>query len=88
MATAEERRAALEEFVAARMAEGWRVESRSEFSVTMVRGKRINHILHLLLTIITAGLWVIVWILLALGGGEKHGIVTVDEDGVVTSRLI
>jgi hypothetical protein len=30
-----------------------------------------NHILHLLLTIFTAGLWLIVWIIIAMSGGGK-----------------
>lgn len=30
------------------------------------RGKGVNHVLHLLLTIFTGGLWLPVWIILAL----------------------
>lgn len=29
----------------------------------------VNHVLHLILTIITVGVWVVVWILLALMNG-------------------
>lgn len=29
--------------------------------------KKVNHILHLLLSILTAGIWIIVWILVSLG---------------------
>ena len=32
----------------------------------MIRRKGTNHILHLLLTIFTAGLWIIVWILVSI----------------------
>lgn len=36
-------------------------------------GSRPNHVLHLLLTIATAGFWAIVWVLVALGkiGGYR-----------------
>ena len=32
----------------------------------MVRRKTANHVLHLLLTVFTAGLWLIVWVLTAI----------------------
>jgi len=39
---------------------------------TLVRRKGTNHILHLILTLLTAGLWVIIWILLSIKiGGWK-----------------
>jgi hypothetical protein len=61
---------------------GWRVESRSEFQAVFARGHRPNHILHLLLTILTAGLWgLFVWLPLSIFGGEKRRMVSVDEYG-------
>ena len=36
---------------------------------------RPNHILHLLLSVVTLGLWLIVWLL--IGAGEKKAICTV-----------
>lgn len=68
---------AVNEFVSA----GWRVESRSEFQGVFVKGHRTNNTLHLILSIITAGLWIPIWILLAVLGGEKRQIVSVDEYG-------
>jgi hypothetical protein len=56
---------------------GWRVESRSEHQAVMVKGHRPNHILHLILTIITLGVWAIVWLLLTAFGGEKRKTITV-----------
>jgi hypothetical protein len=38
-------------------------------SVTTITRPNTNHILHLLLTLITGGLWLIVWILLTIKGG-------------------
>lgn len=50
----------------------------------MVKGHRLNHVLHLLLSIVTLGLWLIVWILLASFGGETRWLVKVDEYGNVS----
>ena len=47
----------------------------------MVRGHRPNHVLHLILTLITLGVWAIVWILVAILGGEKRKVISVDEYG-------
>lgn len=55
---------------------GWRVESRTDTQVVLVRGHRPNHILHLILSIITLGVWLIVWILVAVLGGEKRKVLT------------
>jgi hypothetical protein len=78
---AEQRRqlmdAATNEFVG----NGWRVESRSEFQGVFVKGHRPNHVLHLILSIVTLGLWIPVWILVTIMSGEKRRIVSVDEYG-------
>lgn len=45
----------------------------------MVHGHRPNHTLHLILTLVTLGVWAIVWIGVSLFGGKKREMVTVDE---------
>ena len=52
----------------------------------MVRGNRVNHVLHLLLTVITLGWWAIAWILIAVFGGEKRQMVNIDEFGNVSMQ--
>lgn len=52
----------------------------------LAKGNRPNHVLHLILTILTVGIWGIVWILLAAFGGEERVLMTVDEYGTVTAR--
>jgi hypothetical protein len=76
--TDEERKAALTKRVVSFTRKGWRVETRSDYQVTLVRGHRPNHLLHLLLTVLTVGLWAIVWICLAIFGGEKRIVVTAE----------
>ena len=48
-----------------------------------MRGKPVNHLLHLILTIVTVGLWGIVWIIVALTGGERRMQIAIDEYGNV-----
>jgi hypothetical protein len=79
--TPEERKALLAQAVANWVHGGWRVESQTDYQAVMARGHRPNHILHLILTLITLGIWAIVWILVTLLGGEKHAVVSIDEYG-------
>jgi hypothetical protein len=77
----EELKALLAQAVANWVHGGWRVESQTDFQAVMAKGHRLNHILHLILTIITLGIWAIVWILVVALGGEKRAVVSVDEYG-------
>ena len=86
--SADERKATLDRTLADRGAQGWRIENRSDFQATIATGKRIHHVLHLILTILTAGLWAIVWIILAITGGIKRHLLTVDEYGNVVDQKI
>ena len=81
--SSEERRAILARVVASDVASGGRVESQTSYQAVIVKGHRPNHILHLILTIATLGFWAIVWIALAIFGGEKRRTITVDEYGQV-----
>jgi len=49
----------------------------------LVQGRRPNHLLHLILTVLTLGLWLFVWIGLAVFGGEKRMVLVVEENGEV-----
>lgn len=60
---------------------GYRVESQSPEQAVMVTGRRPNHVLHVILSVITLGLWLIVWFLVAVFGGEKRKTITVQADG-------
>jgi hypothetical protein len=51
-----------------------------------VKGHRPNHILHLILSIITLGIWLIVWVLVGLFGGETRRTITVQPDGGVVGE--
>ena len=69
-------------------ANGWRVESRSRFQATIAQGKDTNHVLHLILSIVTFGFWLVVWALVAIFGGLKRRVVTVDQYGNVLEQKL
>jgi hypothetical protein len=85
---AERRRALLAFSVQRALAHGGRVESRDDRSALIVYGHRVHHFLHLLLTVVTVGAWLLVWMPMAILGGERRERITVDEaGGVSTQRL-
>lgn len=73
----------LEAQVAQHVGEGWRVESQSARQAVMVKGKRPNHLLHLILSVLTLGLWLIVWLVVALAAGEKRRVLNAPTAEVV-----
>jgi hypothetical protein len=84
----DERKAILDRRLSEAGAQGWRIENRSDFQATVAQGKPIHHILHLVLTILTAGLWLIVWICLAIFGGVKRRLLSVDDFGNIIDQKI
>ncbi len=52
----------------------------------LVYGRRVNHILHFLLGFVTFFLWWLVWLYLAITGGEKRRVVTVDDYGNILEQ--
>jgi cytochrome b561 len=83
--TMEERQQVLNRYVAEATRQGWRVMSQAPTQAQLVSGKPTSHLLHLVLTLITLGIWAIVWILVAIFGGEKQRFVSVDEWGTVST---
>jgi hypothetical protein len=79
--TPEQRKAALAQAVAQSVAQGNRVESHADYQAIVVKGHRPNHVLHLILTIITLGLWLLVWIPVAVLQKEQRTIIRVDDYG-------
>ena len=65
------------------VAKGWGIESQGQYYAVIVQGERVNHLLHLILSIITVGLWIIVW-LIVISGGQERMMIYVDEQGEVS----
>ena len=68
--------------------QGYRIESNTGGLVTMVSGKKTNHILHLLLSVVTLGLWLPVWLIVAAFGGERRVMLTTDDAGQVSWKHV
>ena len=75
----------VDERVAVLVANGYSVQSRSATQVILVRGRRPNHILHLLLTVFTIGSWGIVWIILTVTNRPQTKVITIGEHGMTES---
>lgn len=61
----------------------YRVTQQTATQATLTTGRRPSHVLHLILTIVTAGLWGLVWIGVALTNKERSFVVAVDAQGNV-----
>jgi hypothetical protein len=84
----DQRKATLDRTLQIQEAQGWRIESRSDFQATIAKGKPLNNKLHLILTIFTVGIWGIVWFILAITGGVKRRMITIDEYGNVIDSIV
>jgi hypothetical protein len=65
-----------------------RIESYSDLSAVVVVGRPVNHLLHLVATVLTLGIWSMVWLVLVLTAGEKRELIRVTEAGDVTVQQI
>jgi hypothetical protein len=85
----EQRRALLAQQIASMVAsQGARVESQSDFQAVLATGQPVNHVLHAIIFFCTCGIWLLVWLILALTGGVKRHLVTVDEFGNVNVQPV
>jgi hypothetical protein len=82
------RSAVLDAAVASHVQVGWAVESRSPTMAVMVsHAASPNHVLHLLLSLVTCGLWLVVWLLVAVtsSGRTRRVALTVGPNGEIVS---
>jgi len=86
--TPAERKELLARTIQAQVAAGGRIESQSDFQAVIIKGKPVNNVLQLVLTAVTFGLWAPIWIALAIFGGEKRSMVSVDEFGNASVQKI
>jgi hypothetical protein len=79
-----ERASILENNLVQATGQGGHVETRSATEAVVVYGRPVNHVLHLLLSVFTCGLWVPVWLLVTATGGQRRATICVDPDGNVS----
>ena len=46
--------------------------SDQEVAVMLSKKKKTNHVLHLLLSVVTLGVWVLIWILVAISNSSEN----------------
>lgn len=64
--------------------QGARIESVGGRSAVIVTGHKANHVLHLVLTLFTFGLWLPGWLIMAaINGNEKRWLISLGPDGVL-----
>ena len=86
--TVDQRKELLAQHISFQIAQGGRVESQSDFQAVIVYGHRVNHVLHLVITLFTCLLWGLVWLVLGITHGERREMVQVDRWGNLSvSRL-
>lgn len=83
--SSEDRKAALAHAVAREVRGGWHVQSQTDYQAVMLKpGTKVNHLLHLILSLLTLGFWLIVWIIIAVTHKREHRkVLSVDESGNV-----
>jgi hypothetical protein len=62
---------------------GARVQARTATQAVVTTGKPVNHILHLLVSVLCCGAWLPVWALVTAFGGIFSRTLTIDENGEV-----
>ena len=76
-----ERKSILEKQIIFYASAGWSLETQTEFAAVMSSGKRLNHILHLLLSVVTLGFWLIIWLFLLMVNRITKKTIRVDKFG-------
>ena len=74
----------LEQSVMDAISKGWKIESQGKYHAVIVEGGSVNHLLHLILSILTSGIWIIVWFLLVVFGGQRRRMIYVNEQGYIS----
>lgn len=73
----------LSQAITREVASGYRVESQTDIQAVLVKGGKVNHVLHLILTLITFGFWSFVWLVVWIINRETRLILSVDDYGNV-----
>ncbi|MFW6074049.1 MAG: hypothetical protein ACOC9Y_00530 [Chloroflexota bacterium] len=66
--------------------EGWKVERQEPYAVYLSKGRRPRFWVHFLLTVLTAGLWLIVYLPWLIFFPKRFLILSVDAEGNVVEE--
>ncbi len=87
--SASERKELLARSVQSYVAQGYRVESAAgDYGAVLAKGHKPNHLMHLIITLLTVGIWLTGWLIRIAMGGEKRLMIAVDEYGNVLPQKV
>jgi hypothetical protein len=78
----------LERAIATEVASGWRTDWRGRGEAILSRPRHVSHVFHAVATLLTGGLWAIVWIAVAVNRKYDRVYVGRANDGVVHRRRL
>lgn len=78
-----ERQSVMDQALASYVAAGATVVYRDSRQAVISDQPHVNHVMHAILSLLTFGLWLLVWLLVAMTAKEKRHTITVDEFGRV-----
>jgi hypothetical protein len=79
-----ERKAILEDLISEKLTDqNWSVVYKSDTKAVLLFKRKVNHVLHAVLSLITGGIWLIPWLLMILTNRGKSSTWEVDESGNV-----
>jgi hypothetical protein len=79
----DERRRILAEAIHKADMQSWRLISQTDTMATLEKGGKVNHLLHFFVTLLTCGLWVVVWWLCSTMGYRRQKTITVLSNGAI-----
>jgi hypothetical protein len=79
-ATPDQRKSRLAQAVQQEVVQGGRVESQGDYNAVIRHGKSVNHVLHLILTLVTLGTWSIVWLIMFIISATSNKTITLNVD--------
>jgi hypothetical protein len=83
MMTTEQREQRLAAELQRRATDGWQVDTFADpFTVTLRRRAPVNHVMHAILSLLTLGLWLIVWLVVVMVPRTQRMSLRVDESGM------
>lgn len=65
---------------------GWSAESVTQTQAVLFKVRRVGWFWNLVLTLITGGFWLIVWVIWVLKRKGDHLVLYVDEAGIIRQR--
>ncbi len=89
-ATDNARKAALAQAVQQEVVQGGRVETQGDYNAVIRYGKPTNHVLHLILSLVTLGVWLLVWLIMFVISttSKKTILLNVDAYGNVLRQQV